>query len=344
MNTRLTLSLALLLVGTGILVPAVRGQSLSLDDNPRAPLFSPAGLGVGAEDEFGLVGGPGLAPSPSLGLLGFPSDGTIFTPGIPTIMEFTPDGNEIDAFSTNHFRGNNADLPPVTLHFSVDRLTTGAPGTAVAAEFAVGQQPGDIYSSTAMFPHPAKFAGVLGPGPFAGVLPSAGGGGGNVLSIDESAFGLTTAAGIVPPGVPAGPIGMGTHDNLDAFDFTPQVPVPGGVPGAGVYPMFSYFAISPDEAIRVGTSAADIYDVAPSGGRYVPSALRSVARLGTGFGRYQYRFGRRADRVRRRGGTWWAKLGRSRGGSGARLCVVQPGPRLCLVDNVWTVGGRRVLH
>ena len=267
MQTAKTLTVPLLaatLVGL-LIVPCVHGQSLSLDDNPAFPISSPLGFGLGAEDEFGLTGGPGLAPSPSLPLLLTPLDGTIFTPGLPTLFEMTPNGFEIDAQSTNHFPILQPNLPPITIQFSVDRLTTGAAGSGVAAEFAVGQQPGDIYTSTAVFPSPAMFAGTLGPGPFAGVLPSAGGGGSNALLIDESAFGLTTAAGIVPPGVPAGPIVMGSHDNVDSFDFMPLGPPPGGGPPFGVYPVFSYFAVTPDEAVRVGPplSAADLIDVAP---------------------------------------------------------------------------------
>ncbi len=236
--------------------------SLSLDDNPMAA----GGFGKGAEDEFGLAAAPTLTPSPSLGLLGIPSDGIIFSPGIPTTFEHLPNGDFIDAFSTNKpvpFGAPGGFIPLITLQFSVDRLTTGLPGSAVLAEAGFVQQMGDIYTSTAVFPHPAAFVGLLPPGPFAGVLPSAGVGGSNTLLIDESAFGLTTAAGVVPSGVPAGPLGPGSHDNVDAFDFRSQVPDPLPLfPGAGVFPVHSYFAIAPDEAALVGASAADIFDTA----------------------------------------------------------------------------------
>lgn len=278
----LLLSLALF---SCLLSSSVSAQSLSLDDNPMLA----GGFGKGSEDEFGLAAAPALTPSPSLGLLGAPIDGNVFTPGIPALLEHTPNGMYIDAFSTNKpipFAASGGPVPAITLQFSVDRLTVGLPGSAVLAEAGFVQQMGDIYTSTAVFPHPAIFAGSLPPGPFAGVLPSAGVGGSNTLLIDESAFGLTTAVGIVPPGVPAGPLGPGSHDNVDAFDFRSLVPVPGGPPGLGVYPVHSYFAIAPDEAVVVGgVSAADIFDTAafaPGTGPipYAPSISMGLDSLG----------------------------------------------------------------
>ena len=230
--------------------------SFSLDDDPSAG----GGIGLGAEDEFGLTAAIPLAPSPSLGALFTGSDGTLASPAIGG-LEQTPNGSFIDAFSTNHFR--QAFLKPriIQIEFSVDRLTPGLPGSASAAEFAVGQQPGDIYVSTATFPNPAAFVGALGAGPFAGPLPSAGVGGSNALAIDESAFGLLTAAGVVAPGVPAGPITPGSHDNVDAYDHRSLIPASPIAP-LGVYPVHSYFAIAPDEAVAVTASAADIFDTA----------------------------------------------------------------------------------
>ncbi len=263
-----------------LLCSSVSAQSLSLDDNPMLA----GGFGKGAEDEFGLTGAIPLAPSPSLGLLGFPSDGNIFTPGIPTVLEHIPNGMYIDAFSTNKpipFAAPGGPVPAITLQFSVDRLTTGLPGSAVFAEAGFVQQMGDIYTSTATFPHPAIFAGMPHPAiPFLGPLPSAGIGGSNALLIDESSFGLTTAVGIVPPGVPAGPLGPGSHDNVDAFDFRSLVPVPGGPPGFGVYPVHSYFAIAPDEAVVVAASAADIFDTAAFAPGTVPVPYASSFSMG----------------------------------------------------------------
>ena len=141
----------------------------------------------------GLAGAPSLAPSPSLAFT-FGGDGSLISPAIGG-AEHTPNGNYIDAFSTNHFRPGLENFSSILLHFSVDRLTPGLPGSASAAQFALGQQPGDIYTSTSKFINPVAFIGTLGPGPFAGPLASAGIGGSNTLTIDESAFGLTTAAG-----------------------------------------------------------------------------------------------------------------------------------------------------
>ena len=274
MSTQSGLHRAALALGLATLVALpVSGQSLSLDDNPALA----GGFGNGAEDEFGLAAAV-LAPSPSLGLLPFPSDGTIFSPAITGALALAPNGQYIDAISTNH--AVVPKEPFITIDFSVDRITTGIPGSAVAAEFGFGQQPGDIYTTTRRFTHPSSFVGTLGLGPFAGTLPSAGGGGSNKLTFDESVFGLTTAAGIVPAGVPAGPIGLGTHDNVDGFDKMLLVPVPGGPPGAGVYPVHSYFAIAPDEAAVVGGSAADIFDVAASTAGTIPIPYASAISMG----------------------------------------------------------------
>jgi len=62
-----------------------------------------------------------------------------------------------------------------------------------------------------------------------------------------------------PPGVPGGPVTFGSHDNVDAYDHSTQVPGP--VPALGLYTVSSYFAVSPDEALAVAVIAADIFDV-----------------------------------------------------------------------------------
>lgn len=240
-------------LATTLFATSAAAQSFSLDDNPLAA----GGFGKGAEDEFGLAGGaPSLAPSPSLAFT-IGGDGALISPAIGG-AEQMPNGFYIDAFSTNHFRPGLENFSSILLHFSVDRLTPGLPGSASAAQFALGQQPGDIFTSTSRFINPVAFLGTLGPGPFAGPLASAGIGGTNTLTIDESAFGLTTAAGIVGPAAPGGLITPGSHDNVDAFDFDSILPI------APVYAKHSYFAIAPDEAAAVTTvSAADIFDTAP---------------------------------------------------------------------------------
>lgn len=242
-------------------------QSFSIDDNP---LLNGLGVGVGAEDEFGLSGGLGLAPSPSIPFT-VGGDGSMISPKIGGV-EHIPGFLTIDAFSTNyHGKPPTPDNPFIRLSFSVDRITTGLPGSASLAESAVHQQPGDIYTSTAPLMHPGFFAGSLGPGPFAGVLPSAGVGGSNVLTYDESTFGLLTPIGVVPPGVPVPPPATGSHDNIDAFDARPVIPTPVG----GVYATASYFAVTPDDAASFGGSAADLF-VTPAGspvsaGLYAPA-------------------------------------------------------------------------
>ena len=270
----------LVLLGS-VFTPAAYAQSLSLDDNPMAPITTPppfnpvAPFGVGAEDEFGAIL-PWLAPSPSLpvpfSVAGPPNfDGTIFSPALPHGFPppaFTPNGSWIDAFSTNHAEPRGATIP---VDFSVDRMGTGV--GALGVESAANQQPGDVYRSTVAFPNPAQYVSGLPPGPgWVGVLPSAGvAGGSNTLLIDESVLGLTVtgAPGVLTlPGIPVAPPQPRSHDNLDGYDHTPQIALPGG--GPGVYPVWTYFAVWPLEAADVNAggllppiSAADIFDVMP---------------------------------------------------------------------------------
>ncbi len=271
---------ALPLLSAGCLVLAgvtAQAQSFSIDDNP---FVSAGGFGLGAEDEFGLTGGPGLAPSPLLPFT-IGGDGSMISPMIGGV-EHTPGPLYIDAFSTNYLTTANPDNPTLKLNFSVDRITGGAPGSASLAEATVGQQPGDIYTTTASFIHPGFFAGTLGPGPFVGPLASAGGGGSNVLTIDESAFGLMTAAGIIPPGAPGGPVTTGSHDNVDAYDARPVIATPFG----GVYGTGSYYAVNPDAAAAMGASPADLFFTpagSPVGGiPYAPAGSLGLDSVGPG--------------------------------------------------------------
>jgi len=242
----------------GLTAPA-GAQTLGLDDNPSAPLTGPPGpiQGLGAEDPFGLSGLGGLAPSPSLGII--PAiDADFLSPG-PVIQHPSPNGAYIDSFSRGHVSAGAA--LDVQLDFSVDRVTAGAPGTAVASEAGFGQAHGDIYATTQLYINPATFAGTLGPGPFAGFLPSlAGGGPGNLLLTDESVFGLLTSAGVVGPGVavPPPPVTPGQHDNLDSFDLIGNF----DANGDGLFDVDAYFTIYPDEAVLGGFSAGDIFAVA----------------------------------------------------------------------------------
>lgn len=236
-------------------IPSARSwaDSFSLDSAPSLA----GSVGDGAEDEFDLVPAGPLAPSPSLGSPFL--DGAMYTGSVAGAAH-TPNGNTIDAFSTNHFLRRLPASANMKLDFSIDRISTGAAGSASAAQAALSQQAGDIYRSSAAFINPAVFVGTLGVGSYAGPLASAGKGGSNKLLIDESAFGLLSGGAVVPAGADAGPVGQGTHDNVDAYDRR-SATTPAGSPGA-VYSQHSYFAIAPSEAITVGASAADIFDTA----------------------------------------------------------------------------------
>ena len=98
--------------------------------------------------------------------------------------------------------------------------------------------------------------------PFAGLLPAiAGGVPGNILSIDESAFGLLTPAGVVGPATPVPPpiTSPTLHDNIDSYD---SAIFDGN--GDGFFDIDHYFTIYPDEAAAVGALPSDIF-VAPTG-------------------------------------------------------------------------------
>ena len=231
----------------------VHAQVFSLDDSTADPLTitplpaplpgSPggAGYGVGAEDPFGfLLGPPGFAPSPSLFAAGvidgdiLMSSGGGFGPVLNTFAPFDAFGYGTGiALTTNDAMSNNS-LPSApfgasyNLLFSVDRFSAGIAASASAVEAGFGQQPGDIYVSTASFPDPAVFAGGLpfGAGYIGPIGPLAGGS--NALLFDESFFELEVGLGpgaLVPAGVPvpfpAPQPGLGvpaSHDNIDAFE------------------------------------------------------------------------------------------------------------------------------
>ncbi len=245
-------------------------QSFSLDDNPSMPLVSaPVPPFLGAEDPYGL-GLPAslaglMAPSPSL-LVGPYLDAAILRPGqgVPARDIWPPVGDYLDALSGNHF---NPDEPwldgEIVLRFSVDRATSGLPGSASFAEAMLNQQPGDIYESDHPWPHPFQFVGQLGPGPFAGILPTAGMGGNNLLYLDESQLMLTAMGGpgaLIGPGVPCPPIVPGSHDNVDAFNETPAGVL--DVDGDNVTDFGIYFSVPPAE-FWTGLLPAGIWDLPP---------------------------------------------------------------------------------
>jgi hypothetical protein len=269
--------------------PAPGSPVFSIDDNPTAPITSPAPvapIGFGAEDPYGLLGPPGLAPSPSLPAI-FPAiDGDLLHPGgvvapVPIIHHFSPGPGYLNALSEN----TTASDLPLYLDFSVDRITPGIPGTAVNVEAGFNQQPGDIYRTTLTFPSPSQYVGTLpAGGGFVGPLPHVvGGGGGNVLVVDESALSLT-AKGVpgvtIPPGLMATPIGPFTHDNVDAFEWNAL-----DLTGDQINDRWMYFSVNPDQAnITGGISAGDLFDVAPGAGFTPPTPYAIAPMLGLDLG------------------------------------------------------------
>ena len=252
-------------------------QTFGLDDLPLAPIVGPPGPvgGLGAEDPFAFVGPP-LAPSPSLAILGATGDGAWISPG-PVVQHPGPNGFYVDAFSANHTDNGLGIL----LDFSVDRVTRAVPGTPAAAESLAGQAHGDIYTGTARFASPAGFAGTLPPAPpFVGALPTIiAGAPGNVLKYDESAFGLLTPLGVVPPGVAVPPpfVSPALHDNVDSYDNLASFDANGDF----LFDVDTYFTLYPDEAVAVGATAADIFTVAAGdpGAIAVPYAVAPMMGL-----------------------------------------------------------------
>jgi hypothetical protein len=275
------------------------GQSFSLDDNPDAPLTSPPFAGLfSAEDPFGLmlpaVPMGRIGPSPTLitpsGVTFIDGDilNTVPMLGEPVIDVFSPSRGYLDALSSDKERITPDQSQTLNIRFSVDRATTGLPGTPLAGQAGLRQQPGDIYLSLRGFPHPGFFVGTLGAGPFAGLLPTAviGAPGMHRLEFDESSLFLTAGMGpgvFVPPGMPAPAITPGSHDNVDALNIDPDPRLDRD--GDGVTDEEIYFSINPAEAFVAGFSAADILAVlagspGPFPAPWAPAALMGLDSLG----------------------------------------------------------------
>ncbi len=251
--------------------PGVTLQTFGLDDNPAHPISSPIGVipGFGAEDPFGIPAPgfpPGLAPSPTLGII--PAiDADVLTSG-PWTQWATPNGGYISAMSLNTPEAGVW----INALFSVDRLSTGQPNTAVNRQAGLNQQPGDIYRSWTLFVWPGQFAGTLSGGPFAGYLNSVAHlVANNGLLIDEMWLGLLAGGVAVPPATPAPAVApqVALWDNVDTYEMTRMTDP--NLPG---FVNWSYFTVYPDEALAVGVSAADIFDLPPGapGGVPVPYA------------------------------------------------------------------------
>jgi hypothetical protein len=268
----LRIGLITLAAGAAINLPgAAVAETFSLDDNPSAPLTSPfVPPFLSAEDPYGM----GL-PASLAGLLG-PSPTLIAGPWLDAdLLKPRPGGpvpqldvRAIELFYLNAVSGNHADVDEfweeITLRFSVSRETTGMPGTASFKQAMLNQQPGDIFETDMLFPNPAIFVGTLGGGPFAGILPSAGFGGGNVLHLDESMLQLTAGigpGGHIPPNEEAPPIDNGTHDNVDAYNEIPVRQLDWNEDFITDYSF--YFSVPIAETTITGLLPADIYDVIP---------------------------------------------------------------------------------
>ncbi len=251
-----------------------------LDDNPTTSIHPELsgypGIGLGAEDPFalGTYGASGLAPSPSLRVVGagsFPYfvDADILEAGqtVPLNHLTTPNGLWISAFSDN----TQVYTSSVQLDFSVDRISKGMPGTAVNNQFSLNQQPGDIFRTTRSFPSPGNFVGTLQPSSgFTGSLSSVGAGGDNTLVLDESALTLTasgTPGVLTDPSSSAMTIAKGTHDNVDSFEWNAFNTI-----GEDKTDTWLYFSVYHAEAQAQDISAADIYDVAPGNDQTSPSS------------------------------------------------------------------------
>ena len=266
-------SIAMLMLSVGIASGQIGvGPAFSLDDDPFAPITSPPGVipGFGAEDPYGVgtYGGPIWAPSPSLPVVpAMDSEILKPTPGAPipiVDVAMSPIYGQpfgyVDAVSRDSDK--SFFTGPIHLAFSVDRITTGMPGTSVAAEGMLNQHPGDIYRTALQFQHPVNFVPMI---PMAvgynGPLPTAWTGGPNHLIVDEQWLNLTAGNGpgvLVPPGVACPPIIPGSHDNADAVEF--QV---FDVIGDLNTDTWQYFSVAPDEMFLSGAVPADIYVIPP---------------------------------------------------------------------------------
>jgi len=289
MTRRMTITSLSTATATALLLlcaSATFAQTFGLDDNPSAPIgWGPPPVGpipgFGAENPFGIVTAgypPGWSPSPVL--VNFCRDSDLLGPTV-IVQLFTPLGNYDDSFSSNTVMA--ATNRPIKLRFSVDRVTGGVPGSAVAAQVAVNQHPSDIFSTTDRFVSPTTYLAWTGPPGYGGALPApiAYAGPRNNLLRDDQTFGVWCGVPLPcpPPGVTAPPIGPGTHDNIDQYDEQLIDPT-----GAGTNAGWMYFTMYPDEAVSLGISAADVYDVAPGWlGTMVGFPFATAPKLGLDF-------------------------------------------------------------
>jgi hypothetical protein len=235
-------------------------QSFALDNE------SP--FGFGAENPFGLPYPQSFVPSPSLAPISCLDSDLLCpnpAPGLPPMLNtHSPNGLYDDSLSGNAWEQlhtySESDL--MRFRFSVDRLSIGAPLTALREQSDLQQHPADIFVTTDWFRSPVFYIGRFYPaGGYAGQLvPLAHlpGAMGNGLLIDESLLDLQAGNAIVGPDTPATSMGPGTHDNVDQFDRQVM-----DTTGDFRNDVWEYFTLYPDEATAIGASPADIYDLAP---------------------------------------------------------------------------------
>lgn len=253
------------------------GPAFSLDDDPNNPITSPFGFirGFGAEDPFGLgTYGGSWAPSPTLPAV--PAmDADILSPSVPggppipvLDVAMSVGHNQrfgyVDAVSDNTWQPQRRAQ---TLHvgFSVDRISNGQVGTDVNLQSILNQQPGDLFRTSSSYAHPQNFVGWGGPAfGYAGPLPTAAAvNSTNHLMFDESWLSLTAGLGPgnpIPPGQPAPQIRPGTHDNVDAANWTQFDVNPADLNTDRML----YFSTAPDEWAISGALPADIYAIPPN--------------------------------------------------------------------------------
>jgi hypothetical protein len=259
-----------------VLASAAQAQpfrsSFMLDDMPVNPLVGPVWyFGQGAENPYGIpIPGPAISgPSPTLGLISTLTfgDGDILQPSRPLPYHVAPSPGTSYISSLSHAHQDNGQ--PIYLVFSVDRRSTGSDlSSDLATEAALNQAPSDIYKSGSLFVSPGRFVGRLASGQYAGDLNGHFSGPGygdcygayctqagnegrqNTLLLDEWDMGLISGNWQVPAGMLATPPGIGTHDNVDAFEWMPSDPFWSG-----------FVTLYPDLPVFLNAPASNIYNV-----------------------------------------------------------------------------------
>lgn len=262
---------------------SAQAQTFLLDDRPAAPLLGFPGFGDGAESPWGFPTVPGAPVGPSPVLPGIPGivvgDGDFLTPGLA-----------VTASPGLPYMASISDSPPggaagfaYHVYFSVDRVTTGVAGSAVSGQATLNQHAGDVFRGGSTFVAPATLIGTMAarPAPFAGNLGAALTNiNANALDADESTLTLPADAGgaVIGPGVPAAPLGNGTHNNVDGFDFA-------ALAAGGAVLLPTYLTTYPDITFPLGIATPNIFDLSPGSTSFCGRpAYATAPTMGLGFG------------------------------------------------------------